>query len=360
MPVVRVVSVDEAQFLTSLKHNVWGSNTARFKHWQIGDMLIFVVNKALAGAAEIAGEPFVSDEPLWENSLFAHRIPLRFRYAIQPEVRPPISGDVWDALVSAWGTRYGWGLANQSALPDESAEILLDAIEMRPNDLDAIRVNIDGELHRARSQRGPRMLRFRPIPRRIARVTHKLPDESSISDTLHTKTQYELIRLGRVTGCSVWVASNDRSRVYEGKPLGTECLKTFPNLGLTKEARDRIALIDILWIRRSLPVYAFEVEVTSAVYSGLLRMSDLLAVVPLLNIKLFIVAPRERQDKVMRELARPTFQKIGLAADCRFIALEDLSALLAKVGQLGGHLQPSVVETIAIAAETHEESSPTG
>jgi hypothetical protein len=100
-----------------------------------------------------------------------------------------------------------------------------------------------------------------------------------------------------------------------------------------------------------MPLYAFEVEVTSAVYSGLLRMADLVALVPVVNINLFIVAPRERQDKVMRELARPTFQKIGLAAYCRFVASEDLSALVAKTELLDGHVQPSVIETVAVKLE---------
>jgi hypothetical protein len=41
-------------------------------------------------------------------------------------------------------------------------------------------------------------------------------------------------------------------------------------------------------------------------------MSDLLSVVPAINIKLFIVALWKRQVKVMKELRRPTFQKASL------------------------------------------------
>lgn len=105
----------------------------------------------------------------------------------------------------------------------------------------------------------------------------------------------------------------------------------FTSLGLSDEATKRISLIDVIWLRQNGPVCAFEVEETTSVYSGLLRMSDLISVIPALNIKLFIVAPRERQGRFMAELNRPTFQKIGLSEFCRFIASEDLEKLVGKV-----------------------------
>lgn len=346
MTVVRAASCDEVHFLTSLKFGLWGSNIARFKHWQVGDRLVLVVEKALAGIAEIAGEPFVSEQPIWDGGLFPYRIPLKFVYALGPDIRPSIDGDVWEAFTSAWGPRYGWGLASQSALPEDSAEVIFEAITVRPNELDAICADVDERIQRARERQTHR--RIRVLKTLALPKTPKNTRRDEADDTAHTKAQSELVRLGRITGCSVWVATNDRSRVYQGRRLGEDALKSFPNLGLSKELRDRIALIDVLWIRRDMPLYAFEVEVTSTVYSGLLRMADLVALVPVLNVNLFIVAPRERQDKVLRELARPTFQKIGLPAHCRFVATEDLSALLAKVEHLGGHVEPSVIETAAV------------
>jgi hypothetical protein len=88
---------------------------------------------------------------------------------------------------------------------------------------------------------------------------------------------------------------------------------------------------------------AFEIETTTSIYSGLLRMSDLLAEVPAIKIDLFIVAPKERQEKVMGELARPTFSKLGLSEYCRFIASEELEALSKRVHGLSGHIQPSLL-----------------
>ena len=84
-------------------------------------------------------------------------------------------------------------------------------------------------------------------------------------------------------------------------------------------------------------------------------MSDLLAVIPALKINLFIVAPKERRNKFISELGRPTFRKIGLSDYCRFIAIEDLEDLVAKVGELQG-IQPTVLNNIAIQLEEETEN----
>ena len=45
-----------------------------------------------------------------------------------------------------------------------------------------------------------------------------------------------------------------------------------------------IELIDVLWLQGNAIIAAFEVEHTSSIYSGILRMSDLVSMQP--NIKL--------------------------------------------------------------------------
>jgi hypothetical protein len=47
-------------------------------------------------------------------------------------------------------------------------------------------------------------------------------------------------------------------------------------------------MIDVLWLDGNAIVAAFEIESTTSIYSGLLRMSDLLAMQPNLNIPLFL------------------------------------------------------------------------
>ena len=53
-------------------------------------------------------------------------------------------------------------------------------------------------------------------------------------------------------------------------------------------------------------------------------MSDLSVASPNLNFPLFIVAPKERAQKVENELSRLTFQQLELHKRCGYIELEEL------------------------------------
>lgn len=87
-----------------------------------------------------------------------------------------------------------------------------------------------------------------------------------------------------------------------------------------------IELIDVLWLRKNAIVAAFEIESTTSIFSGLLRMSDLIAMQPNLNIPLYLVAPDERRNKVLSEVNRPTFSRLvpPLKEVCRYVAFSVL------------------------------------
>ncbi|TKJ26995.1 MAG: hypothetical protein CEE41_00655 [Hadesarchaea archaeon B3_Hades] len=355
---LRLTKIDEYQYLTCLKYSLWGSRSARFRDWRQGDYLVFIVDKSLAALAEVAGKPFQSKQKVWDKDIYPHRIPIKFVHVLAVEQRIPVLGEVRDALTSAWGPRYGWGILNQQVLTDTAAETIVKALRSRPNSLSAIELNIEQLLAEAQQQE-------EIMPKEKRKRGHAIKEvleagevfETKEEESAHSKAQAALIRLGKITGCSVWIASNDRRRPFQGKPLGEGCLKSLPNLGLSEEATRHISFIDIIWIRQNTPVCAFEVETTTSIYSGLLRMADLLSVVPALNIKLFIIAPNERQEKVMAELSRPTFRKIGLSDFCKFIPMEELDNLLRRVEGLEGHVQPTILDTIAIEVEEEIDES---
>ncbi|MDP0941793.1 type II restriction endonuclease, partial [Klebsiella quasipneumoniae] len=53
--------------------------------------------------------------------------------------------------------------------------------------------------------------------------------------------------LGKALGFAVWVATNDRSRPYNGGVLSEGCLATLPNSLLVSGA-DTVPLIDVVWL----------------------------------------------------------------------------------------------------------------
>ena len=86
-----------------------------------------------------------------------------------------------------------------------------------------------------------------------------------------------------------------------------------------------IKLIDVLWLKGTNQVVAaFEIEHTTSIYSGLLRMSDLITSSPNLNFPLYIVAPEKRLPQVRKVLSRPTFQDLELHHRCGFFSDEQL------------------------------------
>jgi hypothetical protein len=302
--------------------------------------------------ALVAGQSYQSKEQIWQDDLYPYRLPISFKNVILSGDRPPLLGEVREALMSSYGAKWGFAMINQTAIPPNAALAIHAVFAGSPNHLREVEENIDSLLEEARighdieEQHRPRVQELPSLAEAVQ--ADSAPHLASPQEeSLHTRAQGALIELGRAARCTIWVASNDRGKVFKGAPLGERSLKTLPSMGLSADAMNRIALIDVLWLQHSAPAFAFEVEVTTSVYSGLLRMSDLLALVPALKMNLFIVAPAARRAKVMGELARPTFQRIGLNDYCRFIALEALEELIAKLDVFRGYVHPGIIETLA-------------
>jgi hypothetical protein len=169
-------------------------------------------------------------------------------------------------------------------------------------------------------------------------------DVQSVS--AHTHIQWLLAKIGRKLGCHIWIAGNDQNKVWQGERLGDLSLKMLPNLWMDSELQRIITLIDVLWLKGTNAVAAaFEVEHTTSIFSGLLRMSDLVALAPNINFPLYIVTPDVRLDKVRQELSRPTFQTLELHKRCGFFSEELLLQNAEHIMRWANH--PSAIERLA-------------
>jgi hypothetical protein len=110
--------------------------------------------------------------------------------------------------------------------------------------------------------------------------------------------------------------------------------------------------IDVLWIKRRSIIRAFEVEGTTSIFSGILRMADLLALQPMLDIKIHVVAPNERRDVVFSQINRPVFADIAgkqLSEVCSYISYDSVFEL-AQEKKLK-HMNDSIVDDYSIFVE---------
>jgi|SRR5208282_784588 len=149
------------------------------------------------------------------------------------------------------------------------------------------------------------------------------------ADRAHVKFQSALIDLGRAEGSSVWVPPNDRGFSFQGQPFSARTIPRLPHLGFDENTRRIVQNIDVLWLTRNVIRKAFEIESCTAIYSGLLRLNDLVLAQPNNQVDLFIVASRSRRQKVFNQLIRPSFH--SLLPKCGFFAFEDVEEQLSKI-----------------------------
>jgi len=183
----------------------------------------------------------------------------------------------------------------------------------------------------------------------VVTVPEDWVDEERVSQPAEVRESIQiqalLAEIGARMGMKVWLPRADRAAVLaEWKGDEEAVLDRLP-LNYDETTLDTIERIDVLWLRNRSIRRAFEVEHTTSIYSGLLRMADLLALQPNMDIKLHIVAPASRREKVLHEIRRPVFAYLDrgpLAECCTYLAYDDLREL-AKQPNLA-HLKETVLE----------------
>jgi hypothetical protein len=150
----------------------------------------------------------------------------------------------------------------------------------------------------------------------------------------------------------IWIPRADRAAVLaEWKGEHPPIIERLP-LNYDDITLQTIERIDVLWLKGRAIKRAFEVEHTTSVYSGILRMADLLALQPNMDIRLHIVAPAERVEKVRREIRRPVFSLLErgpLSDSCTFISYDSVRELAGQ--QHLEHLSDTVLDEYEEEAE---------
>ena len=162
------------------------------------------------------------------------------------------------------------------------------------------------------------------------------------NERTHTEIQAWLRDLGRALGYDVWIAANDRGRLHEGASLGTDCLSRLPDTIAEAPGADAIRLIDVLWLEHGGDhvAAAFEVEHSTSIYSGIVRMLDLALSGGDLHAAagLFLVAPDAREADVRAQLKRPAFSRIA-DLDISYLPYGELERNRQAIARFGSGLK---------------------
>ncbi|MCS6978563.1 MAG: hypothetical protein N2050_09665 [Flavobacteriales bacterium] len=309
---------------------------------QPGDKFICYVTKLSrwVGVLEVKSSCFVDPAPLFSEI----QDPFVIRFRVQPSVWLPLEKAIPMEADLLWNnlsfTQHlpkksaGWTIMVRSSLKrladNDGAyleKILLDQLN------NPIIFNLDETDHKKLKTTIVKTQDYRQVPVAIPENENFVPEAQGAQPTAPRDSiliQALLAEVGERMNLKIWLPRSDRQKVLEIWKPKTHCLLQQLPLNYDDATLKTIENIDVLWIRGRSIVRAFEVEHTTSVYSGILRMADLMALQPNLNIQAHIVAPLERRDKVLKEISRPVFaflEKGPLSESCSFISYESVQEL---------------------------------
>jgi hypothetical protein len=339
------------------EHN-WG----RAQKIQSGDIfLCYLVGVSRwVGLLQIESDRFLDKTRIFGEELFPVRFRVKPLVMLPPEHGVPMAqmkgrlsfypstmdGGAWSGHVRNSPTRY----------KDADGIVISEAVRAAaanpvPRAVDARQLGRSANLYK---------VKVKSAEGEIERVV-SIPtaeEEEEVADALipeaegpnHTEIQWRLLDLGSQMGLEVWAPKRDRNRTWNNC-----CITDVPRMRdrlptqFDENTNRTIQEIDVLWFDGQTIVAAFEVEHSTSIFSGLLRMSDLLTMQPNITIKLYIVGPDERHAKFESEVARPTFAARGrpLHSLCRFLPYSRLCDRLEEAKNVIRFLRPEFLDAIA-------------
>ncbi|MDP9456058.1 MAG: EVE domain-containing protein [Actinomycetota bacterium] len=312
------------------------------------------------GVLEVTSELYRDETPIWKDEAFPCRVTVEAIAALTPETAVPIFElkeqlTIFQNLKST-GAWTGHVRGSPAKWKDADGEAVVYAV------MEAVENPVKRPVDASKLARRPKAFIATggtftvPEGDNTVEDTPKVPKETLAKEilpqetTAHTEIQWLLLKLGSDMGLDVWVAKNDRHREANGHKFDTlPRLKKDLPLQFDEVTNRTIELIDVLWLRGNAIIAAFEIESTTSIYSGLLRMSDLITMQPNLNIPLYIVAPDERREKVISEVNRPTFSRRTPPMNriCSYISFSALRQNMDRVAGMTRYLKPEFLQELA-------------
>ena len=146
------------------------------------------------------------------------------------------------------------------------------------------------------------------------------PTKTTPTNLSHAGVQSLLGKIGLHYRYNLWFPRNDLGQIDRSVISTGNLLDRLPEIG--REINPIMEQIDVIWLEGGNPVSLFEVEHTTTIYSGLLRLCDtMLALGKPHDFR--VVARKMREEKFYREIHRPTFRKHRLEEKVSFMSYDD-------------------------------------
>jgi hypothetical protein len=319
--------------------------------------------KRWVGLLEVSGERYRDDSRIWHEETFPVRFPVKPLVMLDPEYGVPmkdmegklkfypVGGTKWSGWVRSSPTKY-------DKADGDAIVAALKAVQETPvqRPVDPKLLKRSSNLYKLKKSGAHGTEKIISVP------SDELEDEevtiAPAAVTTHTEIQWRLLDLGSRMGLRVWAPKADRGRTWNGAVIhAIENLIDALPTQFDEVTQRTIENIDVLWLSGNAIVGAFEVEHSTSIYSGLLRMSDLLTMQPNIDIKLYLVAPEERYTKFKNEVARATFAAPNkpLHEMCGFLPYGQLCERLDQAKSFLPYMKPDFIDEITEYYDPAEE-----
>jgi len=302
---------------------VWGSrdseaNRSRFEKMQEGDDILIVEGETVKLLGKVAGKIIHSDlsRELWKNLRgdSTKGWDLIYFIANPLEINLP-----FNEFKKIFNYKLNWSLRGFTNVSNDK----LEEFYKKYDDLYSVlqRVKAGGRVEQKLESNSVKKKETEKTGLELKNVEDILHGKE-LSE--HVKMQWKLIKLGLKTDSKVWIPRHDQSKIK--KQFDFEDFEKQFATGIDVSIK-YVENIDVVWKEEFRIHAAFEIENTTAIYSGLLRFADLKIVAPNSSYPLFIVAPLSRKNCVFQQVKRPTFREIGFDKEVRYLAYETINEI---------------------------------
>ena len=318
------------------------------------------------GALQAESDAYYDDSPIHDDlDPFTVRFKVKPIVMLEPELAIPIYDDkVWSTLTitnqyerghRSW-TGFFRGSLNRFEESDGS--YLVELLEKQQSNPESYPLTNKDKYQLARKRK------VRTLDREVEIEVPDEADDAALEPATmepipapdsreSIRVQAKVAQIGAEMGFRIWVPRSDKARVLELIPatMHEKFLELLP-LNYDDTTLRTVEQIDVLWLKGRSMARAFEIEHTTAIYSGLLRMADLLALQPNMDIRLHIVALPDKRERVLREIRRPVFSLLErgpLYEQCSFLSYDSID-LLAETQHLS-HMSDTIIKEYEESAE---------
>lgn len=329
--------MDYNSFISCIQQGRFGQNRNIMHNIKAGDRFFVLTNHGIVGLFEATTNYYFDDTKIWNDGVYPYRVNINLIKLVRKE--DAIDVDlVKEELRKTYGNRWVFSvILNLKPLSEDIVKLIVSKLSDVPS-VSTKEINVlavEEQKHVFPSQK----------------ETKSEPIEDIVKDSSeHTVMQYYLIKIGNILGFTVCIDYHDKNKECKGEKF-SDITEKFPEIPFYDPLTLKIMKsIDVIWFDGPTPMAAFEVENTTNITNGLLKLSDLLTLAKTMTIISLIIAPDDKYNMFKSKINRPTFKVNKMPEKIFYLPYTKLKGIYENFMEYGKNIDINVFATNSIDA----------